>query len=87
MLWLENMASTEAESSADISVILPTISGETFSSISKRSSSQSAVLKPTVVWSLRLNPQPTCKKTLGHNSFRVFALAAPIDFISEPHVR
>src|SRR3989338_6431588 len=59
MLWLEKTASTEASATADISVIVPTISGLTLSSISRRSSCQSCVLKPRVVLSLCLGPQPT----------------------------
>ena len=59
MLWLENTASTEASATRDMSVIVPTMSGATPGSMSRRSSCQSGVLKPVVVRSLRLGPQPT----------------------------
>ena len=56
---LENTASTLASATAGMAVMLPMMSGRTDSSISSLSSSQSGVLKPAVVRSLRFGPQPT----------------------------
>ena len=74
MLWDEKTASTDSEETADISVIVPTKSGCTDSSISKRSSFHTA--KPEVVRSLRLGPQPTWRKVfMASDSIRVLIAA------------
>ena len=62
MLWDEKTASTDSDKTEDICVMVPTKSGLTDSSMSKRSSFQSGELKPLVVRSLRLGPQPTWRK-------------------------
>ena len=60
MLWEEKTASTDSEETEDMSVMVPTRSGLTDSSMSKRSSFQED--RALVVRSLRLEPQPTCRK-------------------------
>ncbi len=60
MLWEEKTASTDSEETEDMSVMVPTKSGLTDSSMSKRSSFQKD--RALVVRSLRLGPQPTCRK-------------------------
>ena len=60
MLWDEKTASTDSEETEDMSVMVPTRSGLTDSSMSKRSSFQWD--RALVVRSLRLGPQPTCRK-------------------------
>ena len=53
--------------SADMSVIEPMMSGFTDGSTSRRSSVQTAALKPRVVCSLRLGPQPTWRNVFIRN--------------------
>lgn len=60
MLWEEKTASTDSEETVDMSVMVPTRSGLTDSSMSNRSSFQAD--KALVVRSLRLGPQPTWRK-------------------------
>jgi hypothetical protein len=60
MLWEEKTASTDSEETEDMSVMVPTRSGLTDSSMSKRSSFQED--RALVVRSLRLAPQPTWRK-------------------------
>src|SRR5689334_23254671 len=74
MLWLENSASTEASLTWDMSVMVPTMSGLTLSSISKRSSCHCSEAKPLVVLFLLFGPQPTWRKVFTI-SYSIKALA------------
>jgi hypothetical protein len=56
------MALTESAETEAMSVIVPVTSGDTEGSMSRRISDQASVLKPRVVRSLRLGPQPTWRK-------------------------
>ena len=78
MLWEEKTASTDSVETEDMSVMVPTKSGRTDSSISKRNSFQSA--KPAVERSLRLVPHPTWRKV-----FMGFCLKARECTQKKPH--